>query len=118
GPMPRDYSRKLPRQIVRLARKSALSHKAKDGAIKVIEDFTLDAPKTKEMAAILNALQLSGKKTLLLLTKTDNAVWKSGRNIASLNILEASKASTYEILDNRMLLIQKSAIDVLEKSLR
>ena len=118
GPMPRDYSRKLPKQISRLARKSALSYKAKDAAIKVVEDFSFDAPKTKDMATILKALELSGKKTLLLVSKTDSAVWKSGRNIPSLNVIEASKASTYEILDNKMLLIQKSAIEVLEKSLQ
>src|SRR6266852_496805 len=105
GPSPRDYSRKLPRQISRLARKSALSYKAKDGAIKVVEDFTFDTPKTAEMAAILKALELVGKKTLLLVPKADTAVRKAGRNIPSLNVLEASKASTYEILNNRMLLI-------------
>jgi large subunit ribosomal protein L4 len=118
GPMPRDYSRKLPKQVSRLARKSALSYKAKDAAIKVVEDFTFNEPKTKEMIEILKALELSGTKTLLLVSKTDTSVWKSGRNIASLNIVEASKASTYEILDNKVLLIQRSAIEVLEKSLQ
>lgn len=118
GPMPRDYSRKLPKQVSRLARKSALSYKAKDAAIKVVEDFTFDEPKTREMVELLKALELSGKKTLLLVSKTDTSVWKSGRNIALLNIVEAAKASTYEILDNKVLLIQRSAIDVLEKSLQ
>lgn len=118
GPMPRDYSRKLPKQVSRLARKSALSYKAKDAAIKVVEDFTISEPKTKELVEILKALALAGTKTLLLVSKTDPSVWKSGRNIPSLNIVEASKASTYEILDNKVLLIQRSAIDVLEKSLQ
>jgi large subunit ribosomal protein L4 len=118
GPVPRDYSRKLPKQVSRLARKSALSYKAKDAAIKVVEDFSISQPKTKELVEILKALALAGTKTLLLVSKTDPVVWKSGRNIASLNIVEASKASTYEILDNKVLLIQRSAIDVLEKSLQ
>jgi large subunit ribosomal protein L4 len=116
GPVPRDYSSKLPKQIRQLAKKSALSHKAKDAAIRIVEDFTLDQPKTKQMAEILKALELTGRKTLLLVPKTDLSVWKSGRNIRSLNVLEASKASTYEILDNQVLLIQQSAVDVLEKT--
>ena len=95
-----------------------MSHKAKDAAIKVVEDFTFDAPKTKEMATLLKALELSGKKTLLLVSKTDTSVWKSGRNIPKLNVLEASKASTYEILNNQVLLIQKSAIASLENSFK
>ena len=117
GPTPHDYSKKLPKQIRQIARKSALSYKAKDSAIKVVEDFSLDAPKTKEMASILKALELSGKKTLFLVSQTDQSLFKSGRNIPRLNVLEASKASTYEILDTQMLLIQKGAIDVLEKIL-
>jgi len=118
GPMPRDYSRKLPKQVSRLARKSALSHKAKDAAIKVVEDFTFDEPKTKDMVSVLKALELSGKKTLLLVAASDKLVWKSGRNIPALNIIEASKASTYEILNSNILLIQKGAIESLEKSLQ
>ena len=116
GPQPRDYSRQLPKQIRQLARKSALSHKAKDAAIKVVEDFTFDQPKTKEMVSILKGLELSGRKTLLLVPKIDHAVWKSGRNIENLNIVEASKASTYELLDNQVLLIQKSAVQALEQT--
>lgn len=116
GPVPRDYSRKLPKQIKILARKSALSFKARESAIKIVEDFTFDAPKTKEMAAVIKAMELSGKKTLLLVSKNDKHVWKSGRNIPRLHVLEAAKASTYELLNNQMLLIQKSAIEVLEKS--
>ena len=116
GPMPRDYSRKLPQQIKQLARKSALSHKAKETAIKVVEDFSFDKPSTKEMVSLISALELSGKKTLLLVPKIDQNVWKSGRNIPTLNVLEAAKASTYEILNNQVLLIQKSAVEALEKT--
>ena len=116
GPVPRDYRKKLPKQVSQLARKSALSYKVKDGAIKIVEDFLIEKPKTKEMFSLLKALELSGKKIVFLVPKTDQGIWKSGRNISRLNILEASKASTYEILDNQILLIQKSAIEVLEKT--
>ena len=116
GPQPRDYSGKLPKQVRLVARKSALSYKAKDAAIRIVEDFSFDHPTTKEMVGILKALQLSGQKTLLVVPKTDAVVWKSGRNIPTLNIVEASKASTYEILDNKMLLIQKSALEVLQQT--
>jgi len=116
GPQPRDYSRKLPKQMKELARKSALSHKAKDAAIKIVEDFTFDKPTTREMAAVIKALELAGKKTLLLVPKIDQNVYKSGRNIAKFRVIEAAKASTYEILDNQVLLIQKSAIEALENT--
>jgi len=116
GPQPRDYSGKLPKQVRQVARKSALSYKAKDAAIRIVEDFSFDKPTTKEMVGILKALELAGQKTLLVVPKTDAVVWKSGRNIPTLNIVEASKASTYEILDNKMLLIQKSALEVLQQT--
>ncbi len=116
GPLPRDYSRTLPKQLRQLARRSALSVKARDAEIKVVEDFSFEAPKTKEMATVLKSLNLAGKKTLLLVSKTDRNVWRAGRNIPTLGILEAQKASTYDILNNQMLLIQKSAIEVLEKT--
>jgi large subunit ribosomal protein L4 len=117
GPRPHDYILKITAKTRALARKSALSYKAKDNQIIVVEDFSLEAPKTKELAVVLKALSLSGKKTLFLTAKTDLAVYKSGRNIPSLNVREADKASTYDILDTQVLLIQKSAIDILQKSL-
>lgn len=113
GPVPRDYSMKLPKQTKQLARKSALSHKAMDGNIKVVEDFTFDAPSTKQIATMLKSLGIADKKVLMLVPKTDPTVFKSGRNLPKLNVLEASKASTYEIVGNQMLLIQKSAVEVL-----
>lgn len=118
GPLPRDYSKKLPKHLKQLARKSALSVKAKDSAIKIVEDFTFEKPSTKEMVSILKALQLSEKKTLLLVPAKDEHVYKSGRNIENLNVLEAAKASTYELMDNQILLIQKSAVEVIEKSFK
>jgi large subunit ribosomal protein L4 len=118
GPQPREYNFALPRKVRTLARKSALSHKAKDGQIMVVEDFTFPQPRTKEIVSVLKALALEGKKTLLLVPKTDVNVYKSGRNLDGLRVLEANKASTYDILNNQILLIQKTALQVLEKSCR
>jgi large subunit ribosomal protein L4 len=118
GPQPRAYDFKLPRKVKTLARKSALSYKAKNGQIFVVEDFTFPAPKSKEMLAVLKALSLNEKKTLILVPSTDVNVYKSGRNIPSVSVLEANKASTYHILNNQVLLIQKTALGVLETSIR
>jgi large subunit ribosomal protein L4 len=116
GPVPRDYSMKLPKQMKALARKSALSHKALAGNIKVVEDFSFDKPTSKEMAGIIKGLGLNNRKVLLLVPKTDLNVFKSGRNIPKLHVLEAAKASTYEIVDSHTLLLQKSAVEALQKS--
>ncbi len=118
GPVPRDYSRTLPKQTRQLARKSALSYKAQNAAITVIEDFTLEAPKTKDVVSILKNLSLHGRKVLVLVPKADAVLWKSGRNIPKLRVLEAGKASTYEIVDSQVLLIQKSAFPVLEQTFK
>ena len=116
GPQPRDYSMKLPRQVKQLARKSVLSQKAKDGSIKVVEDFTIATPKTKEIVTVLKGLGLAGKKVLLLVPKNEPAIAKSGRNIPGVNVIEAAKASTYEMLNNNVILFQKSAVGVLENT--
>jgi len=118
GPEPRDYSSRLPVKLGRLARRSALSHKAKDGQIRVVEDFTFDRPRTKEMAVILKALELGATKTLLLLPRSQKNVVLSGRNIPTLHVLEADKVSTYDLLNNRMLVIQKSAVEVLQNTFK
>ncbi|MCK9407792.1 MAG: 50S ribosomal protein L4 [Bacteriovoracaceae bacterium] len=116
GPKPHDYVVKLPAKVKRLARKSAWSYKAKDGQIVIVEDFSVETPKTKEMTAILKSLQIGGKKVLLLTSKADQGILKSGRNIPTLNILEAAKASTYDILNNSVVVIQKSGVDVINKT--
>lgn len=118
GPQPRDYTSSLPEKMQKLARKSALSCKARDGQIKIVEDFSLEEPKTKEMASILKALDLGASRTLLLMPKSDQNVVKSGRNIRTLKVLEADKASTYELLNNTVLLIQKSAVEVLQNTFK
>jgi len=118
GPTPHEYSVNLPTKVRRLARKSALSYKAKDGAIKVVEDFQFEEAKTKKMASVLKALAIDKQKTLLLTKGTDQILVKSGRNITKLQVREADKASTFEILKNQVLLIQKSAVNVLQQSLK
>jgi len=118
GPTPHNYSVNLPLKLKRLARKSALTYKAKENGLMVVEDFDFDTPKTRSMVAILKALSLEDKKTLLLTPKTERQVLKSGRNIPTLAVREADKASTFEILKNQVLLIQKSAVQVLQASLK
>ena len=118
GPEPRDYSNTLPTGMRRLARKSALSLKAKEGLIRVVEDFSTAVPKTKEMVGVLKALELGTTKTLLLLAKPDANVVKSGRNIPGLHIAQADKASTYDFVNTQVLLIQKSALEVLQNTFK
>jgi len=113
GPRPRDYREYLPKKVKSLAKISALSYKVKDEQLVVVEDFNLDTPKTQEFANILSALKLAGKKVLLLTGTHQETVYKSGRNIDKVQILEVAKASTYDILNNQVLLVQKSAVDYL-----
>jgi len=116
GPTPHDYVVTLPAKVKRLARKSAWSYKAKDGQILIVEDFSFDVPKTKEMTSILKALQVDRKKVLFLTSKTDLSVLKAGRNIPTLNVLEAAKASTYDILNNNVVVLTKSCVDVIHNT--
>ena len=118
GPMPHDYVVNVPAKVRKLARKSALSYKAQDKAIVVVEDFKFEQVKTKQVVSVLKALSLHGKKTLLMTAVADGVLAKSGRNIESLNIRPADKASTFEILNTEVLMIQKSAVGVLENSLK
>lgn len=117
GPRPHTYKLKLPKKSARLARKSALSIKAKENEIMIIEDFTFDSPKTKDLFNILKTLKIDDKKTLLLLSEKNDNVFKSGRNIAKLNVKISEKAATYDLLNNKLILMQKSALDPLCKSL-
>jgi len=118
GPHPHDYAVKLPEKVRKLARRSALSSKAKSESIMVVEDFSFEAPKTRELAAVLKALSLGGKKTLMLTAASDPNVLRSGRNIERLSIQEAAKASTFEILNSQVLLIHKSALGRIEGAAR
>ncbi len=117
GPKPRNYRQKLNKKVTKLARKSALSYKAKAEQILVVEDFNFDAPKTSKFVEILKALQLEGKKVLLVTDETRKNVYKSGRNIPKVNIIEAYKASTYDLVNNQVLVFQESAVKKIEEIL-
>lgn len=114
GPKPRDYEIRLTKKMKHIARKSALTYKVREDALMVIEDFNFEAPKTKEMIGLLDALKLTGKKVLLLTTGLDQILYKSARNIPGVSTLEANKPSTYEIMNADILLIQKSAVQTLQ----
>lgn len=113
GPQPRDYKMKLPKKVKTLARISAYSDKAKNEKIKLIEDFKLENPKTKELAAILQALELGGRKTLLLLKEYDADILRAGRNIPKLQIRVATSESTYDLLNCENLLMQEGVVEKL-----
>ena len=118
GPRPRNYRQDLPKKVSRLARKSALSYKVKDEQLMIVEDFNFDEPKTKELLKILNALKVDGKKVLILTKGNLTSVYKSGRNIPKIKILEVDKASTYDIVNNQMMIIQKSAVEDIVNTFR
>ena len=117
GPSPRDYSFRISKKSHNLARKSALSAKQNDGAIKIIEDFSFDEPKTRKVADLLESLEIKDQKILILTAETDKVLYKSARNIPDVKVLEANKPTTYQILDAEVILIQESAVDVLQGSI-
>jgi len=117
GPKPHTYKLKLPKKAARIARKSALSIKAKENQIKIIEDFTFESPKTKDLSVILKSLNAGDIKTLLLVSDKNENVYKSGRNIEKLNVMISDKAATYDLLNNKLILMQKSALNKICESL-
>ncbi|HKL19332.1 MAG TPA: 50S ribosomal protein L4 [Halalkalibaculum sp.] len=117
GPRPRVHNVKMTKKMRKLARKSALSLKATDEAITLIEDFSFEAPKTSKVSDILKAFEIENKKVLLLTADTDIKIYKSARNIPGVQVLEGNKATTYQILDADVLLIQKGAVDALQESI-
>jgi large subunit ribosomal protein L4 len=118
GPRPRDYSFKLNKKVKVLARKSALSYKAKANEITVIEDFTMDTPKTKEFITFINDLKLDGKKVLLVLAEGNKAVYLSARNLQAAKIITAADLNTYKVLDANSLLLTESSISIIENILK
>jgi len=110
GPRPRDYRQDLPKKVKALAKRSALSYKVKDEQLVVVDDFNFESPKTQSFLSILKALKIDGKKVLLLTNGKQENVWKSGRNINKVKVLEAQNAAPYQILNNQVLLVQKSAV--------
>ena len=117
GPKPRDYSFKLNKKVKVLARKSALSYKAKENAIIVVEDFTMDAPKTKDFINITKNLKVEGKKLLLVLPNIDKNVYLSARNLQRTNVMLASAINTYKILDADVLVITENSLKTIDEIL-
>jgi len=113
GPRPHKYVVSVNRKTKQLARRSALSYKASADAIRVIENFDMEIPRTKDMIAVLSALQLAGQKVLLLTGHHDEVIFKSGRNLPKVNVMEASNASTLDLLNAQVVLLQESAVEEL-----
>ena len=113
GPRPRNYSFKLNKKVKNLARRSALTFKAQNNQIMVVEDFNFDAPKTKDFVNIVKNLKLDGQKILLVLPGQNINVFLSARNLPLANIVTACDINTYRVLDNKMMVVTESSVDVL-----
>ena len=118
GPRPRSYDQKVNKKVKRLARKSALSYKAKSKAIMIIEDFDFSKPNTKDYLSILTALDLQAKKTLMVLNGGNKNIYLSSRNLKNSNVVVSSELNSYEITDATNVLILESAVDGLESNLK
>ena len=112
GPRPRNYSFKLNKKVKQLARKSALTSKLADNQIMVIEDFSFEAPKTKQFAAVLDALKVNGKKVLLVMPTMDKNVNLSLRNVPGARMMAAADLNTYAILNNNVMLLSEKSVEV------
>lgn len=113
GPRPRDYRFKLNKKLKALARRSALTLKAADNQIMVVEDFTLEAPKTKDFLNITKNLKLDGKKILLVLKDQNKNVSLSARNIQGVKILTAADVNTYALLNNKAVVLAESSLEII-----
>ena len=110
GPKPRDYRFKLNKKLKALARKSALTYKAQENAIVVVEDFTFDAPKTKDFIAMSQKLQVADKKLVLVLPEQNKNVYLSARNLTNAMVITLSDLNTYRVLNNRALVVTEKAL--------
>lgn len=110
GPKPRDYRFKLNKKVKNLARKSALSYKAQENAILVVEDFNLEAPKTKDFVNIAKNLKVDGKKLLLLLPDVNKNVYLSARNLQEAEVMVASHLNSYKVLNADVLVITENSL--------
>jgi large subunit ribosomal protein L4 len=115
GPHPRDYNSKLNKKVKQLARKSALTYKAIDGEIVIVENFKLDAPKTKQYVQILNDLKLDNQKTLLVVNDSDDNLYLASRNVPNAKVLRAESLNTYEILNAKKVVFMESAVEATAK---
>jgi large subunit ribosomal protein L4 len=115
GPKPRDYSFKLNKKVKSLARKSALAYKAKDNAIVIVEDITMEVPKTKDFISMAKSLNVADKKLLLVLPENNKTIYMSARNLKKASVIAASELNTYRVLDAANLVLTESSVAVIEK---
>jgi len=116
GPQPRDYGFKLNKKVKALARKSALSYKAKDNSIIVVEDFTFETPKTKDFISFLKGLNIDNQKMLLVLPENNNMVFLSARNLEKANVIITSELNTYKVVNANSLVFTESSLGIIEKN--
>ena len=117
GPKPRNYSFKLNKKVKALARKSALSYKAQENAIVVLEDFTMEAPKTKDFVNITKNLKVEGKKMLLLLPEVNKNVFLSSRNLQRAEVMTATAVNAYKVLNSDVLVITENSLKAIDSIL-
>ena len=117
GPKPRNYCFKLNKKVKALARKSALSYKAQESAIVVVEDFTMEAPKTKDFVNITKNLKVEGKKLLLLLPEVNKNVFLSSRNLQRTNVMTATQLNAYKVLNADVLVITENSLKAIDSIL-
>lgn len=115
GPRPKDYSFKLNKKVKDLARKSALSHKAKNSEIIVVEDFSYETPRTKEYIKFLESLSVGGKKTLLLTSDVNHNIYMSGRNLPKTAVMTYNELNTYHLLNVERLIIFETAVPKIQE---
>ena len=118
GPVPRDYSFKLNKKVKQLARKSALSYKAKDNAITVLNELNFDAPKTKDFVAMMKNLQVADKKTLFILSSGNKNVYLSARNLTKVKVLTISELSTYSIVGANNIVFTEESVAAIEQTFK
>jgi large subunit ribosomal protein L4 len=118
GPRPKSYGFKLNKKVKQLARKSALTYKARENSILVLEDFSLEAPKTKEMVALKSSLQIADKKSLFVLPAENNNIYLSSRNLQDVSVVIASELNTYQILNANTVVLLEGSVKKIEEAFK
>lgn len=118
GPRPRNYGFKLNKKLKALARRSALTYKVQDNSLMILEDFSFDAPRTKDFVNVLNSLSMADKKTLFIVSNDDKNVAISSKNIQNTKVTTADELSTYDVLNADSLLISESSVEKLQNLLK
>ena len=118
GPRPRNYEFKLNKKVKQLARKSALTYKAAENSILVLEDFNLEAPKTREIVAIKTNLQIADKKSLFVLPVENNSIYLSSRNLKDVSVVTASELNTYQILNAKTIVFLEGSVNKIEEAFK